>query len=108
MNFDVSCSLQIDSPELGQVAGTVDQLIAFLRDQGVQDARFLDEFRLAASEAMNNAIEHGSANVTEPMVRIGLTLGSDEVRLEVADRSVGKERADCPTTRFPRVGGGGF
>ena len=61
MNLEISSVLYVRNPRLEDVSEVVGRLIGFLRDQGVQGQKFLDEFELAATEAINNAIEHGCA-----------------------------------------------
>ena len=87
MNVEVSCSFQIDRPALSDVAEAVGLLLAFLRDQGVEDQMFLDELELAATEGINNAIEHGCRGIRDPLVKVTLSIMSLEVRLEIADPS---------------------
>lgn len=87
MKLEVSCSVRLENPVLDDVSGTIDALISFLVDQGVYGRKFIEEFRLAATEATNNAVEHGCAGRPEPFVELNLSLHSDGIRLKVADPS---------------------
>jgi sigma-B regulation protein RsbU (phosphoserine phosphatase) len=54
-------------------------------DQGVHDQKFLDEFQLAATKAINTAIEEGCAGTGDRFVEIALTVNSVEVQLEIVE-----------------------
>jgi anti-sigma regulatory factor (Ser/Thr protein kinase) len=61
MKLQTSSSLHLIYSQPTEVSDAVTRLIGFLRDQGVHDQKFLDEFQHAAAEAINNAVEHGCA-----------------------------------------------
>ncbi len=87
MSLEISCSLRVDRPDLDQVGDMVESLLGFLRDQGIYDQKFTQEFRLAATEAINNAIEHGCRDAADPFVEVSLGLRDSGIRLKVADPS---------------------
>ena len=58
MKLQTSCSFHLITSQPTDVSEAVTCLTGFLGDQGVHDRKFLDEFQLAATEAINNAIEH--------------------------------------------------
>jgi serine phosphatase RsbU (regulator of sigma subunit)/anti-sigma regulatory factor (Ser/Thr protein kinase) len=85
--LEISCALRLENPTLDQVGGVVERLLGFLRDQGVYDRKFAEEFQLAATEAINNAVEHGCAGAADPVIEVSLSLADSGVRLKVADPS---------------------
>ncbi len=87
MIFDISSTLHVREPRIEDVAGIVATLLGFLRDQNVQSQNFLDEFELAATEAINNAIEHGCAGTGQKFLNVELILKSGEVELAIMDPS---------------------
>ena len=87
MKCELSCCLDVEDPVLADVPRALQQLIGFLRDYGVTDDIFLNEFELAAAEAINNAIEHGCVGREEVFFRARLYLKIDHVELRVADPS---------------------
>jgi len=62
-------------------------LMGFLGDQGVHDQKFLDEFEPAATEAINDAIEHGCTGPGDRFAEVTLTVNSVEVQLEIVNPS---------------------
>lgn len=87
MKCEISCCLDVQNPDLEDVPKSLAQLIGFLRDHGVADEVFLNQFELAAAEAINNAAEHGCTHAEEKFFRARLYLRSDHVELRVADPS---------------------
>ena len=85
MKLQTSCSLRLIFSQPTNVSEAVKRLIGFLVDQGVSDQKFLDEFQLAATEAIENAVEHGCAGPGDRFVEIALTVSSVEVQLEIVD-----------------------
>ena len=74
MKATVSCQFEVPHPDLSLVGGIVGRLLGFLRDQGIDDAKFLSELELAATEGMNNAIEHGCSGVEDAFIRVALEI----------------------------------
>ena len=87
MKCELSCCLDVEDPELGDIPKALEQLVGFLRDHGVADDIFINEFELAAAEAINNATEHGCVGIEEPFFRARLYLKPDHIELRVADPS---------------------
>ena len=83
MKLQTSCSLHLTISQPTDVSEAVTCLIGFLGDQGVRDQKFLDEFQLAATEAINNAIEHWCAGPGDRFAEITLKVNSVEVQLEI-------------------------
>ncbi len=83
MKLQTSCSFHLITSQATDVSEAVTCLTGFLGDQGVHDQKFLDEFQLAATEAINNAIEHWRAGPGDRFAEITLTLNSVEVQLEI-------------------------
>ena len=61
MKLQTSCSLHLIFSQPANVSESVTRLIGFLEDQGVHDQKFLNEFQVAATKAVNTAIEESSA-----------------------------------------------
>ncbi|MGA7216199.1 MAG: GAF domain-containing SpoIIE family protein phosphatase, partial [Terrimicrobiaceae bacterium] len=89
MKFQTSCSLHLIFSQSADVSEAVTRLIGFLGDQGVHDQKFLDEFQVAATEAIRNAIE-GCSVPGDRFAEITLTVNSLEVQLEIADSNPGE------------------
>ena len=87
MKCELSCCLDVEDPVLEDVPKALAQLVGFLRDHGVTDDIFINEFELAAAEAINNATEHGCAGKEDAFFRARLYLKPDHVELRVADPS---------------------
>lgn len=87
MKFEVSSILYVRDPQLEDVSEVVRRLIGFLRDQNVQGQHFLGEFELAATEAINNAIEHGCAASEQKFLNAEVTIKPGEVELAITDPS---------------------
>ena len=87
MKCELSCCLDVLDPILEDVPRALGQLVGFLRDHGVADEIFLNQFELAAAEAINNAAEHGCADVEDKFFRARLYLKPDHIELRVADPS---------------------
>jgi sigma-B regulation protein RsbU (phosphoserine phosphatase) len=87
MKLQTSCSLHLVLSQPTDTSEAVASLIGFLGDQGMHDPAFLDEFRRAATEAIDDAIERGCAGEAERFVEITLTLNSLEVQLEIVNPS---------------------
>ena len=85
MKLQTSCSLHVIFSQPTDISEAVTRLIGFLVDQGVHDQKFLYEFQLAATEAINSAIEHGCARPGDRFVEIALTVNSVEVQLKIVD-----------------------
>ncbi|MCS7009224.1 MAG: ATP-binding protein, partial [Chthoniobacterales bacterium] len=77
----------MEEPTLKDVSRVVVKLTGFLRDHGVLEQKFLNDFELAAAEAINNAVEHGCAGSLEPYFEVRLCLAPEFVELEVEDPS---------------------
>jgi serine phosphatase RsbU (regulator of sigma subunit)/anti-sigma regulatory factor (Ser/Thr protein kinase) len=87
MRCEVSLSLRSTDPRLAEVAGMVDAMIEFLREQRLPEEKFLEEFQLAATEGINNAIEHGCAGRSEAEITAELTVSDAGVRVAISDPS---------------------
>jgi len=87
MNLEISCVLHVTDPSIEDVSDVVAKLVGFLKDQGVQEQTFLDEFQLAAAEALNNAIEHGCADAEKQFIHTALRIKEHEVELQIGDPS---------------------
>lgn len=87
MSCELSCCLDVEEPGFADVTAAVLRLMGFLRDHGVNDARFLGEFELAMAEALNNAVEHGSSGAAGKFFRARLYLRPEFVELRVVDPS---------------------
>lgn len=88
MKAEISCSGEVLAPGFADVTATVKALLGFLRDQGIVDEKFLAQFELAAAEALNNAVEHGTPPAGQPnYFRARLTLRRDDVEFRVSDPS---------------------
>lgn len=111
MNSEIGFSFRADHPSLEQVSGFVDRLISFLSDHALTDRTFLDEFRLAATEATNNSIEHGCVGAAVPFVRFSLSINDSGVCLHVGDPSAFKGwtgKATLPEDPLAEGGRGRF
>ena len=87
MNLEISNVLYVRDPKIEDVSKVVGMLIGFLRDQNVSSEKFLDEFELAATEALNNAIEHGCAVSEEKFLNAEIIIKPTEVEMSVTDPS---------------------
>ncbi len=85
MKLQTSCSLHLIFSQPANVSESVARLIGFLEDQGVHDQKFLDEFQVAATKAVNTAIEESSAANRDRFAEISLTINSVEVQLEIVE-----------------------
>jgi sigma-B regulation protein RsbU (phosphoserine phosphatase) len=94
MKLQTSCSFHLVTSQPTDVSEAVTCLTGFLGDQGVHDRKFLDEFQLAATEAINNAIEHWCAAPVDRFAEITLTVNSVEVQLEIVAPSNLEGRSD--------------
>ena len=97
MNFEVSCRFECWDAHLQEVEHISEQVLGFLRDQSLTDLDYLSQIELAATEAINNAIEHGCRGIAQKQVSVEVVLSSTGVRLEVADPSVFGGPADEPS-----------
>lgn len=88
MKFEIRCSFEFSDVKLQEVECISERILGFLRDQGLTDPEYLAQIELAATEAINNAIEHGCSGGTRKQVDVEVVIGSSGVRLEVADPSV--------------------
>lgn len=84
---DLVLELDATDPGLADASEIVLRVCGFLRDHGVGDESFHDQFQLAAAEALNNAIEHGCAGVVDSSVHVVCRLNGERVELEVSDPS---------------------
>ena len=87
MNLEISSVLRVRDPRLEDVSEVVGRLIGFLRDQNVNGQKFLEEFELAAAEAINNAIEHGCAASEQKFLAAEVIVKPGEVELNITDPS---------------------
>ena len=110
MKCELTCCLDVEDPVLGDVPKALEQLVGFLRDHGVTDDIFLNQFELAAAEAINNAAEHGCAEGQQKFFRARLYLRSDYVELRVVDPSdfTGVIEPALPDDPFQEGGRGYF
>jgi hypothetical protein len=92
MKLQTSCSLHLIFSQPADVPTVVSSLVGFLWDQGVDDQKFLAEFRGAAAGAVNCAIECWSGEPDEKFANITLTINSVEVRLEIVAPSDPEEQ----------------
>jgi serine phosphatase RsbU (regulator of sigma subunit) len=106
MNLQTSCSFHLIISQPTDVSEAVTYLIGFLGDQGVHDQKFLDEFQPAATEAINNVIEHWRAGPGDRFADITLTVNSVEVQLEiVAPSNLEGGSGKAPLPENPLAGG---
>ena len=111
MNCHLSCCFEVRNPVLKDASETVIGLKGFLRDHGVGDEVFLNDFEVAAAEAINNAVIHGCANSVEKFFRVSLSLRAEFVELRVVDPSdfEGWKRApSLPDDPFDESGRGHY
>ena len=111
MNSELSCSLEVQEPGLGDITKTVMYLMGFLRDHGISDDVFLGQFELATAEAINNATEHGCSASEKKFFRVWLHLRAESVELRVMDPSDfggWKGEASLPDDPFAEGGRGHF
>ena len=87
MNLEISNVLYVRDPKIEDVSKAVAMLIGFLRDQNVTGGTFLDEFELAATEAINNAIVHGCAASEQKFLNAEVIIKPGEVELSITDPS---------------------
>lgn len=87
MKCELSCSLDVEEPDLSDVPIASSCLLGFLRDHGVSDPAFLAAFEQASVEALNNAVEHGCASAPQKFFRARLHVRQDGVELRVSDPS---------------------
>lgn len=87
MNCRISCCFEIRNPELKDASETVLAVKGFLRDHGVSDEVFLNDFEVAAAEALNNAVIHGCGKSGKKFYRVSLSLRAEDVELRVMDPS---------------------
>ena len=87
MKFELICCMDVTEPKLEDVTGAVVRMVDFLRDHGVSNLTFLNQFELAAAEALSNAVEHGCAEADNKFFHTRLYLRQDHVELRVADPS---------------------
>ena len=87
MNCHLSCCFEVQNPDLKDSSETVVGVKGFLRDHGVGDEKFLNNFEVAVAEAINNAVIHGCARSVEKFFRATLLLRADCVELRVMDPS---------------------
>ena len=87
MNLEISNVLYVRDPKIEDVSKVIGMLIGFLRDQNVTGQKFLDEFELAATEALNNAIEHGCAAAEKKFLTAEVVIKPGEVELSITDPS---------------------
>ena len=85
MKLQTSCSLHLIFSQPAHVSEAVTRLTGFLADQGVHDQKFLNEFQVAATKAINAAMEEGRAGKGDRFVEIALTINSVEVQLEIVE-----------------------
>ena len=85
MKLQTSCSLHLIFSQPTDVSEAVTRLAGFLADQGVHDQKFLNEFQVAATKAINAAIEGGCGGKGDRFVEIALRINSVEVRLEIVE-----------------------
>jgi len=111
MNLEISNVLYVRDPKIEDVSKVVRMLIGFLRDQNVSGQQFLDEFELAATEAINNAIEHGCAASEEKFLSAEVIIKPSEVELSIADPSAfsgWSGKASLPNDPLAESGRGRF
>jgi anti-sigma regulatory factor (Ser/Thr protein kinase) len=87
MNCRISCCFEVENPDLKASSETVLAVKGFLRDHGVGDDAFLNNFEVAAAEALNNAVIHGCAKATQKFFRATVSLRPGCVELRVLDPS---------------------
>ncbi len=87
MSSELSCCLDVEEPSFSAVTEAVTTLMGFLRDHGVSDTKFLEDFEVAMAEAFNNAVEHGNAAGGDKFFRARLYLRPTYVELRVLDPS---------------------
>lgn len=87
MKCELSCCLDVQDPKLSDVTQAVMELTGFMRDHGVTDDIFVNEFQLAAAEAITNAVKHGCAPPEETFFHARLYLRPEYVELRVVDPS---------------------
>lgn len=87
MSLELSCCMDVDEPSFSDVTSAVVKLMGFLRDHGVTDAEFLQQFELATAEALNNAVEHGAGAGGKNFFRARLYIRPEFVEMRVVDPS---------------------
>lgn len=87
MNCHISCCFEAKNPDLKDSSEAVIGVRGFLRDHGVGDDAFLNNFEVAVAEAINNAVIHGCAKSAEKFFRVSLSLRAEDVELRVMDPS---------------------
>lgn len=75
--------------EQDQVGDVVDELIDFCTTRLHLESRKIFALRIAALEAVANAVIHGNAHNPERLVEVGLSLSASFVELRVRDQGVG-------------------
>lgn len=88
MKFEIRCSFEFSDAQLQEVEYILERILGFLRDQGLSDPDYLAQIELAATEGINNAIEHGCRGRGKKQVDVEVVIGASGVRLEIADPSV--------------------
>jgi len=108
MKLQTSCSLHLIFSEPADISEVAMCLIGFLGDQGVHDQKFLDEFEPAATEAINDAIEHGCTGPGDRFAEVTLTVNSVEVQLEIVAPSNLEGRSGKAPLPEDSLADGGF
>lgn len=87
MTSSLSYCIELSNPALEDVFGITSRMLGALRDHGISDSRFLSELDLAATEAINNAIEHGCCGVADPSISACLSMSPGQVEVTITDPS---------------------
>ena len=78
---------EVQDPELSDISTAVVGVIGFLRDHGVHDETYLNQFEIAAAEAINNAVLHGCSEAAEKFFRVSVSLHPEYAELRAVDPS---------------------
>ena len=111
MKATLSYSLLQKDPDFDDVTTAVTSLVAFLREHGVHDPGFLDQFELLAAEALNNAVEHGRSPDGERFFQVRVEIRDERIELVVDDPSPAgdvKASAELPDNPLDESGRGFF
>ena len=87
MSLELSCCMDVDEPSFSDVTSAVVKLMGFLRDHGVTDSEFLQQFELATAEALNNAVEHAADAGGKKFFRARVYIRPEFVEMRVVDPS---------------------
>ncbi|MGH7537495.1 MAG: ATP-binding protein [Gemmatimonadales bacterium] len=95
-------TLSLTMPSDLALVGDAVELVTRQCDVGVLSPRRLSfNLRTALAEALANAIAYGNRHDRAKMVRVEITIGSEAVRITVADDGAGFDPAQVPDPTAP-------